>query len=349
MRAAVLRSGQLLVDDVPDPSPAFGQVLVRTLACGICGSDLHFVRHAPAMVELTRQLAGPMTPMTGPPLDLGRDIVMGHEFVAEVLEAGPDTMAPPAGTVVTSMPALVTAQGFVTLAYNNDFPGGYAERMLLSAPLLLEVPNGLSPERAALTEPMAVGIHAVGKSGIGAGEAALVLGCGPVGLAVVAGLRLRGVEPIVATDLSPTRRELARTLGAHECVDPRDEPGIEAWRRIDGRRALVLFEAVGVPGMIDTAIRDAPAASRVVVVGVCMEGDMIQPFFAIAKELNVQFALGYDPTEFAGALRSIAEGEIDVGPLVTGRVDIDGVPGAFQELAHPDAHAKILVEPAHLA
>ncbi|TML42212.1 MAG: zinc-binding dehydrogenase [Actinobacteria bacterium] len=342
MRAAVLRSGNLVVDDVEDPAPGFGQVLVRTLACGICGSDLHFMRHASRMVELSGQLAGPLA---GPSLDLSRDVFMGHEFAAEVIEAGPDTVAPPAGTVVTSMPVLVTFDGIVPLAYNNDFPAGYAERMLLSAPMLLEVPNGLLPQHAALTEPMAVGIHAVARSGIRAGEAALVLGCGPVGLAVVAALRLRDVEPIVAADFSPARRELARTLGAHEAVDPREEPGVEAWRRVDGRRTLVVFEAVGVPGMIDSAFRDAPPGSRVVVVGVCMEEDVIQPFFAIAKELNVQFALAYDPTEFAGALRSIAEGEIDVTPLITGTVGIDGVPAAFEDLAHPDAHAKILVEP----
>ena len=343
MKAAVMRDGRIVVDDVPEPVPGEGQVLVQTLACGICGSDLHFMRHAPRMVELSRQMAGPMT---GSSLDLGRDIVMGHEFAAEVLEPGPDTVAPPAGTVVTSLPVLVTAEGFVSLAYNNDFPGGYAERMLLSAPLLLEVPNGLSPQQAALTEPMAVGIHAVGKAGMSQGEAALVLGCGPVGLAVIAALRLKGIEPIVATDFSPRRRALARTLGAHESVDPREEPGIEAWRRVDGRKTLVLFEAVGVPGMIDSAVRDAPLGSRIVVVGVCMEDDVIQPAFAIAKELNLQFALGYDPVEFSGALRSIAEGEIDVAPLITGTVDIEGVPGAFDELAHPDAHAKILVVPA---
>jgi threonine dehydrogenase-like Zn-dependent dehydrogenase len=93
-------------------------------------------------------------------------------------------------------------------------------------------------------------------------------------------------------------------------------------------------------------MRDAPAGSRILVVGVCMEGDTIQPIFGINKELNIQFVLGYDPMEFAGSLRSIAEGEIDVGPMITGHVDIEGVPGAFDDLAHPDAHAKIVVEPS---
>ncbi len=85
--------------------------------------------------------------------------------------------------------------------------------------------------------------------------------------------------------------------------------------------------------------------TRVVVVGVCMQPDTINPFFGISKELNIQFVLGYDPMEFAATLRSIAEGEIDVAPLITGEVDLDGVPGAFDALANPDEHCKILVTP----
>jgi threonine dehydrogenase-like Zn-dependent dehydrogenase len=132
-------------------------------------------------------------------------------------------------------------------------------------------------------------------------------------------------------------------MGAHEVVDPRQEPAVEAWRRIDGRRPLVIFEAVGVPGMLDQAMADAPSKGRVMVVGVCMEADRVRPMLGVAKELTIQFAFGYDPMEFADTLRRIAEGEIDVDPLVTGTVPIAGVPQAFEDLAQPDAHAKILV------
>ena len=336
----------MVVDDVPDPVPGFGQVLVQVRACGICGSDLHFVKHGATMAELGKEMRRPDEPQLGSELDFDRDIYMGHEFSAEVLEAGPDTVAPSAGTLVTSIPVMFTMSGVENLAYTNALPAGYAERMLLSAPMLLEVPNGLDARHAALTEPMAVGLHAVNKSGITPGDAALVLGCGPVGLAVIAALRLKGIEPIVATDFSPTRRALAQTLGAHEVVDPRSEPGIDAWHRVDGNRPLVVFEAVGVSGMINDAMRDAPRGARICIVGVCMEADTIRPFFGIGKELNLQFVLGYDPEEFAGTLRSIAEGDIDVAPLITGVVDLDGVPGAFAELGHPDRHAKILVEPS---
>jgi threonine dehydrogenase-like Zn-dependent dehydrogenase len=229
--------------------------------------------------------------------------------------------------------------------YSNTTLGGYGEQMLLSAPLLVEVPNGLDFRHAALTEPMAVGLHAVNRSEIAPGTGALVLGCGPVGLAVIAALRVKGIEPIVASDLSPTRRALALTMGAHEAVDPRDEPAFDAWSRVGGSRSLVVFEAIGVPGIIDDALKAAPPRTRIVVVGVCMERDTITPFFGIGKELDLRFCLGYDPMEFSGTLRSIAEGEIDVAPMITGEVGLDGVPGAFDDLAHPDDHCKILVVP----
>ena len=341
VKAAVLRNNEMVVDDIPDPVPGFGQVLTRVVACGICGSDLHFVKHGAELTALGDEIGG----VPGPKLDLGRDIVMGHEFACEVLEAGPGTEAPPAGTIVTSIPIMLSAAGVDNMAYSNNFNGGYSEKMLLSAPMLLTVPNGLPARHAALTEPMAVGLHAVNRSHIKPGEAALVLGSGPVGLAVIAALRLKGIETIVATDFSPRRRGLATVMGATEVVDPRDEPGIEAWRRVDGRRNLVVFEAVGVPGMLAAAMADAPRNARILVVGVCMENDSVRPAMGIMKELDIGFALGYTPDEFSGTLRSLAEGQLDVEPLITGSVDVAGVPGAFAELANPEAHAKILVEP----
>jgi threonine dehydrogenase-like Zn-dependent dehydrogenase len=185
----------------------------------------------------------------------------------------------------------------------------------------------------------------VAKSGITPGDAAVVAGCGPVGLAVIAGLRLLGVETVVASDPSPARRALAVAMGAGEAVDPGREPVIEAWRRIDGRHPLVAFEAVGVPGMLQQLMRDVPPGTRITVVGVCMEPDQVVPFFAIAKELSVQFVLAYSPQEFAGAVTAIAEGDVDVAPMITGTVDLDGIAGAFDDLGRPDEHVKILVEP----
>src|SRR5207248_498259 len=128
-------------------------------------------------------------------------------------------------------------------------------------------------------------------------------------------------------------------------VDPAVEPAVDAWRRVDGAKNLVIFEAVGVPGMIDAAIAAAPRGARLLVVGVCMEMDVIRPMLGIAKEIDIGFALGYSPFEFQGTLQSIAEGELDVEPLITGSVGIDGVPQAFEDLGNPEDHCKILVEP----
>jgi len=215
MRAAVMRNRALVVADVPTPEPGPGEVLVRTLACGICGSDLHALRHADKFVENSRRAGNPRV------MDLGRDVIMGHEFCAEIVDHGPQTTrALKVGTRVCSRPVLMRATGPHSIGYSNDDPGGYGEYMRLSESLLLEVPNGLSTEHAALTEPMAVGVHAVAKAHLSPDDAPLVIGCGPVGLAVIAALRLRGVRPIVAADFSRRRRELAAAVLRDCCAGP---------------------------------------------------------------------------------------------------------------------------------
>ena len=338
MRAAVLREGRMVCrDDVPDPVPGPGQVLVGVRSCGICGSDLHFAKYSAEVVSLSEEMADSLG--GGMNVDLSHDIFMGHEFSAEVLEAGPDTDTYPAGTLVTSIPVLISGQHVEPIVYSNNTLGGYAERMLLSAPLLLPIPNGLDPRHAALTEPMAVGLHAVNKSGVQPGETALVLGCGPIGIAVIAKLRARGVETIVAADFSQKRRELATIMGAHQTLDPAQGSPF------DTVTPAVVFEAVGVPGIIDDVMRRARHGTRLIVVGVCMQPDTMHPFFAIAKEINVQFVLAYDPNEFADSLRAIAEGDIDVTPVITGDVGLEAVGAAFDDLADPERHCKILVTP----
>jgi len=340
MRAAVMRNQRIEVDTLPDPAPGPGEVLARTLACGICGSDLHALRHADKLVEAARASGAPFVP------DLSRDVVMGHEFCAEIVDFGPNTTRRiPAGRRVVSMPLLFRGTRIHGIGYSDEVPGGYGELMALSEPLLLEVPNGLATEHAATTEPMAVGVHAVAKANLGKRDVPLVVGCGPVGLAVIAGLRLAGADAIVAADYSPMRRRLAAQLGATSVVDPRERPAVDAWREVAGGRSAVIFECVGVPGLIDSIMRDAPPQARIVVAGVCMEDDRIRPMFGINKELSVQFVLGYTPEEFARTLRALAEGEIEVAPLVTGRTGVEGVADAFATLANPEAHAKILVEP----
>lgn len=358
MRAAIFRQGDLVVDRIADPAPAAGQVLVKTLACGICGSDLHALHHAPKLVEMSRRAGGRSV------MDLARDVVFGHEFCAEIVEHGPataKTLKP--GTRVCSMPINVAGSALYAIGYSNEMPGGFAELMLLNERLLLEVPNGLPTEHAALTEPMAVGWHAVEKARLEKNDVPLVIGCGPVGLAVIAGLKIKRQHPIIAADFSPARRALAEAMGADIVVDPAAASPYARWTAeatpegyepasLAGMLGIgpqprpgVIFECVGVPGIIQQVLEGAPRQARIVVVGVCMEEDRFEPFFAIRKQLNLQFVLGYTAEEFAATLRFLAEGAIDAKPIITARIGLDEVKGAFAALANPERHAKILVEP----
>ena len=358
MRAAIFRNGEIVVDHLAEPEPNAGQVLVRTLACGICGSDLHARKHAHRMVEMAKFIP------SRKPMDLSRDVVFGHEFCCEIVDHGPATARKfKPGTRVCSIPALLTPQGPQGIGYSNDNIGAYAEQMLLSEALLLEVPNGLSPQHAALTEPLAVGVHAVAKANISGNEVPLVIGCGPVGLAVIAALKIRGLHPIVAADYSPARRAMAEKLGADVVVDPARTQPFASWAEhaamseaekaarpplhamLPPLKPALIFECVGVPGIIQQLFEVAPRDARIVVVGVCMETDRSEPMLGIMKELNVQYVLGYTPDEFAASLRLIAEGEVDAAAMVTATVGIGGVAQAFADLANPEAHTKIIVEP----
>lgn len=379
MRAVLCQQGDLTVADVPDPTPAKGQLVLEVHRCGICGSDLHARRQADAMADVAAEVGYDGLMRAGDP------VVLGHEFSGVVSAAGTGTRTRE-GTPMVGFPLLRGAGGAVhPTGLSAQAPGGYAEQVVVQEALALPVPNGLDLAVAALTEPMAVGLHAVRRSGIGKGQVAVVIGCGPVGLAVVAMLKATGVRHVVAADFSPRRRELAGLLGADVVVDPRERSpydaatdldkklltragdvfelavgSMEKLSRLPGHWQLygaadrlgladipgpVVFECVGVPGVIEEIVSRAPFQARVVVVGVCMEPDTFRPAMAINKETDLRFVLGYTPLELRMALHLLAEGKVDGSPLITGEVGLDGVAGAFEALADPEQHAKILVDP----
>ena len=212
-----------------------------------------------------------------------------------------------------------------------------------------------------------------------------MIGCGPIGLSVICMLKANGVRTVIASDFSAGRRALARTCGADVVVDPAGEspfasadghghlttlpaaldmalgameklhriplPWHRVWRAAEAVGATtpkspVVFECVGVPGVIDQIIASAPLFSRVVVVGVCMGADQIRPAMAINKEIDLRFVVGYTPIEFRDTLHMLAEGKVDPRPMITDTVGLDGVAGAFDALADPERHAKILVDPS---
>ncbi len=378
MRAVSCLQGELDVVDLPAPEPQKGQVLLDVVRAGICGSDLHARRHADAQADVLAE-AGYDGLMRS-----HQSVVMGHEFSGRIAAYGPGCRKKVAmGSPVTAMPLRRNGQEVHAVGLSASAPGAYAEQVLVEESLMLAIPNGLSPELAALTEPMAIGWHAVRRADIAKDDVAVVIGCGPVGLAVVAMLKAKGVRTIVASDLSPGRRALARTMGATHVVDPRESSPYEAagktghlrtvpqlvelglgtmeklrplpvpwhavWRTVErlrgGPKRPVVFECVGVPGMIDSIITAAPLLSRVVVAGVCMLPDTIRPVMAINKEIDLRFVVGYSPLEFRDTLHLLANGKVDAAPLVTGTVGLAGVSQAFDALGDPERHAKILIDP----
>lgn len=357
MKAVIRRDKRLVCDEIADLRPGEGQVLVKTLACGICGSDLHALHHMEHMIDLSRRAGAPDNGF-----DPAADTVFGHEFCAEILDHGPGSpKALKAGTRVVSVPITFDNGGVEALGFSNRLPGGFAEQMLLSEAMILAVPNGLPTDKAALTEPFAVGAHAVAKAKLESGSVCLVVGCGPVGLAVIAGLKAQGHGPVIAADFSPRRRAAAEKLGADIVIDPAVESPHERWESLGVPKSRsaqtvmrmmgnvvaqpVVFECVGSPGVLQALIEAAPAGAQIVVAGVCMETDKIEPSIAITKEIELTFVFGYTPEEFALTLRQLAEGVINVSGLVTGSVSLDGVADAFTALGDPEAHVKILVRP----
>ncbi|MGB5796821.1 MAG: zinc-binding dehydrogenase [Mycolicibacter algericus] len=379
MKAVSCRNAQLDVIDLPTPAPAKGQLLLGVLRSGICGSDLHARHHCDEVAAAAAE--------TGYDGFMRSDqqVVLGHEFCGEVLDHGPRTRkAPRAGTRVVSVPLVRRGDDIHPVGLSAAAPGAYAEQLVVEQSLTLPVPNGLSAEAAALTEPMAVAWHAVRRGEVRKRDVAIVIGCGPIGLAVVCMLKASGVRTVIASDFSPGRRALAVRCGADVVVDPAHGSPYDAaaghghfegsaaafgvavgtveklykarlpwwhvWRAAEAvgvakPKHPVIFECVGVPGVIDGIIAGAPLFSRVVVVGVCMGNDTIRPAMAINKETDLRFVLGYTPMEFRDTLHMIAEGKVDVTPLITGTVGLAGVANAFDALGDPARHAKILIDP----
>lgn len=351
MRAAVLRGADFHVADLPDPRPATGQILVAPRFTGICGSDLH--------VRASSRLVAQQAPAGQ--RDALPALVLGHEFSAEVVEIGPgtDTSLKP-GDRIAPIPFAMTERGAETVGISAAYSGGLASLSVVVADRCFRVPQSIPDDLAALTEPLAVGRHAANLADRNRGPN-LIIGCGPVGLAVLLALKAQGRGPILAADFSPERRALAEVLGADIVVDPATSSPFEHWselgftaaltspllqREIQGRPAgLNIFECVGAPGMIEQMIRNAPLHSHIVVVGVCAHVDKHTPLDAILRELTVDYSFAYRPDEFEASLRLIGEQPHAVTQLITSRRPLAQTGAAFDALASSPREIKILINP----
>jgi (R,R)-butanediol dehydrogenase/meso-butanediol dehydrogenase/diacetyl reductase len=344
MKAAVFRGigRPLQIEEVPLPELRPGELLLRTRYCGVCGSDLHATQ------------AGTLVVPEG--------TVLGHEFAGEVVDSrSPDWKA---GDLVTAFPALLctscTGRGLSDCAEGNlalcqrkgaigftpQLPGGLGEFVRVSASAALRLPAGVGAQHGATIEPLAVGLHAVKRGQVTLGDNVLVIGAGPVGLAVTAFARAAGAREVIVSEYAQIRRSSAAKFGASQCIDPAVEDVKEAFVRHAGAPPDVVFECVGVPGMIKRCISFVKFGGRVVVVGVCMLEDTFKPLSAISKEISLIFAYAYERRDWPVVLDFLHRGKIDPSHMITDVVSLDALPAAFEALRKPSSQIKLLVQHA---
>jgi len=306
MKKAVYRGiRDLRVEQVDEPEPGPDQAKVRVVYCGICGSDLHEYLHGPF----------PLSPF-------------GHEVCGEIVELGSDVSDFEVGDRV--------------VAFNRD---GYAEFMVAPRSRLLKLPEDIGWERAALIEPLAGAAYAVERGGIEAGQRVLIVGGGPVGLLVLVAVRAVGVETVYLTEISETRRDKARELGATEVVNPLDVKVPRKMKELtEGQGVDVSVEAVG----IGAALKDCLASTRhrgtVVVQGIFTERVPIHMLGFVTREITMIGTNSIDP---GLALSWIADGRAEPESIVTRIVPLDDIASqGFDVLAdEKDRDIKILIAP----
>src|SRR3954451_11424251 len=215
MKAVACQKGELDVVEMPAPRPGPGQVLLDVVRCGICGSDLHARLHGDELAEVAAEIGYPEF------MRSDQQVVMGHEFSGRVAAYGAGTRKRvDQGAPVVALPLIRHGGRGHAIGLSAAAPGGYAEQVVVEESLMFPVPDGFDPVKAALTEPMAIGWHAVRRGEVKKKDVAIVIGCGPIGLAVICALKARGVRTVVASDFSAARRALARACGADVVVDP---------------------------------------------------------------------------------------------------------------------------------
>jgi (R,R)-butanediol dehydrogenase/meso-butanediol dehydrogenase/diacetyl reductase len=312
-------------------------VVLKVEACGICGSDLHATDDGVF-------LQAPGT-------------ILGHEFSGEVVDAGRSKIK--RGTRATAVPinpcghCAMCREGRGILCTQNkitglalDVPGAYAQYVKVNADQLIALPDSVGFEEGAMVEPLAVGLHAVDEAAFPIGARVLIIGAGPIGLSVTAFARLRGASRVVVSEKAPARREAAEAFGATDTIDPSAVANLgEAFADTTGGPPDVIFDCVGVPGMLQACVDLSRPRGTIVTVGVCMKEDKLIPISAILKELRVQFILGYVDRDFPKVLDFLGQGLIDAKRMLTDNVGFDRLPKAFEALRKPSGQIKVLVRP----
>jgi (R,R)-butanediol dehydrogenase/meso-butanediol dehydrogenase/diacetyl reductase len=340
--------GDLRLDDVVEPaSPAPGWAVVDVACCGICGTDLHEYLAGPSLIRTKPH------PLTGlvPPLTLG------HEMSGRVTALGSDVPGIEIGTRVAIDPCLrcgtcrwcqhgeyhiCALGGSVGLSSH----GGFAPSALVPTAGLVPIPDGVSDELAALAEPLAVGLHAIRRAGVTAGDTVLLLGAGPIGVAALLMARLAGAAGIYVSEPLPDRAAAAHQLGATEVFDPAAaDVRREVFLRTGRIGPDVVIEATGRPELVELAVTTVRRGGRVVLAGLS-DGSASLPIKQIVPfERTITGSLGYN-FEIPRVLDLLATGRLVADGLLTGTHPLaDGVE-VFAELgAGRGGHLKVLLTP----
>lgn len=352
MQAAVWHGRHdIRVQDVPVPQkPPAGWVQIRVHWCGICGSDLHEYLAGPVFIPVDHP-----HPLTG----LKGQCTLGHEFSGEIAELGDGVTGYAVGERVTADACqhcgkcYYCTHGLYNICEKLAFTGlmnngAFAEYVNVPAELLYKLPDDFPTEAGALIEPLAVGLHAVKKAGELVGKTVVVVGAGTIGLCTIMCAKAAGAGRVIALEMSAARKAKAMEVGASLVIDPKECDAIAELKALTGGYgADVSFECIGNKNTAKLALDVIRKAGRCVMVGIFEEPSQFNFFELVATEKEVVGSLAYNG-EFADVIRFIADGRIDVRPLITGRIALpDIVTHGFEELVHnKDANVKIIVRPA---
>jgi (R,R)-butanediol dehydrogenase/meso-butanediol dehydrogenase/diacetyl reductase len=331
MKAAVFRdfNGPLAIEEIAEPLPAVDQVLIRVARCGICGSDLHMTRE--------------------PALGIQPGAVLGHEFSGEVVELGAQVQGFKVGDRVAVAP--VRGCGRCPSCLNGEPAwcesmllqgGGYAELVVAADRQCLKLPAQTSVEDGALVEPLAVALHGVALSGMSQGARVLVLGAGPIGLAVAFWARRLGATDVAVVDLVPLQAERALRLGATHFV-PGGEDVVSRVNIVLGGMPEVVFECVGMPGVLAQALEHVRPRGTIVMLGLCTTTDGFVPFRAVVKEVRLLASAFYSMHEYHKSLDMLEGGDAVPRDLITDTVPLAALPWVFESLRHRTSQCKVLV------
>jgi (R,R)-butanediol dehydrogenase/meso-butanediol dehydrogenase/diacetyl reductase len=335
MKAAVLRTtGKLVVEEVPDLHPGPGQVLIKVICCGICGSDLHFFsdQRTPTGIIPGHEWVGTLAEL-GPGVAGWR---LGDRVVMNGYPAGDDGLRPEVQETLLRDPVLALGM------YQAVRAGGYGEFLLWGANALSRVPENVSDEEAALTDTLNVGFGAVRASGIRIGDSVAVIGAGPIGLSALLAAKLAGAGMVLVTDLIESKRHVAESLGADQVLDAgQGDVRQEILARTGGGAAIVV-DCVGSPSTIQQSVDIVRVGGRVIMVGLTTRTAQIKPLVWFAKGVHFQTALsGSVPL----ILRLLSEKRVDTRLFVTGKVPLTDIQRTFESLLAPNQQIKILVYP----